>query len=88
MLHMNVVFDEPAWPDLAEKQAKGDLIHLRNGEMKVAVLDAGLTSGRPSVAVRIDLPDGKSVLGETSARLFCTAGRMIAGKYPDLFVDQ
>lgn len=72
-----------AWPDLKDKP----LIHLGNGAppIRVAVLEGGLTSGRPSVAIRLDLPDGQTVVAETSARLFCTAAKAIMGKFPDLF---
>ena len=74
-----------AWPDLAEK----DVIHLANGAppIRVCVIDAGLVSGRPSVALRLDLPDGRVVVAETTARLFVSAGRAIAARYPDLFKD-
>jgi hypothetical protein len=39
--------------------------------VKVAMLDSGRASGRPSVAMRLDLPDGGPVFAKTSARLFC-----------------
>ena len=73
------------WPDLKDQE----IIHLDNASppIQVAILDGGLTSGRPSVALRIDLPDGKYVIAETSARLFCAAAKAIIAKYPDLFVD-
>lgn len=74
-----------AWPDLRTK----NFIHVANGAppIEVAVLDGGLASGRPSVAIRIELPDGQTVVAETTARLFVTAGRAIAAKYPRLFED-
>ncbi len=74
-----------AWPDLDGKE----IVHLANDAppMQVAVLDMGMTSGRPSVAVRLDLPDGRTVVAETSARLFCSAARAIMAKYPGLFED-
>lgn len=55
--------------------------------LQIAVLDAGMTSGLPSVSIRVDLPDGRIVIAETSARLFVTAGRAIGAKYPDLFEE-
>lgn len=78
---------DKAWPDLADR--RDDIIHL-TGEgdmMGVAVLDRGTTSGKPSVALRLDLPGGKVVIAETTARLFCTAAKAIMAKYPDLFED-
>jgi hypothetical protein len=74
------------WPDLKDKHDK--VIHLSNDALpiQVALLDKGMTSGRPSVTIRIDLPDGRVVLAETSLRLFVAAGRGFAARYPDLFV--
>jgi hypothetical protein len=76
---------ENAWPDLASRK----LHHVANDAppIKIAVLDGGMVSGRPSGAIRIDLPDGSSVVAETTARLFCSAGRAILARYPDLFSD-
>ncbi|HYM31840.1 MAG TPA: hypothetical protein VEU47_11095 [Candidatus Cybelea sp.] len=72
-----------AFEDLRDKP----VIHLGSDAkpIQVAILDHGMSSGRPSVCIRLDLPDGQHVLAETSARLFCTAGRAILAKYPDLF---
>lgn len=64
------------------------LIHVAGRKpIQVIVLDGGMASGRPSVALRIDLPDGQVVIAETSARLFCSAGRAIAAAHPKLFDD-
>lgn len=67
------------WPDLKEKP----FIHTRQ-PMEVAVLNGGMDSGLPSVALRIQLDDGTIILAETSAKLFCTAGRMFEAKYPEI----
>ena len=85
MIPMIVKLDgEGAWPDLRDNPA---VIHLANGAppIQLAVLPSGMVSGRPSVAIRIDLPDGQHVLAETSARLLCSAARAIMARYPDLF---
>lgn len=76
---------ETEWPDLDRE----NVIHLGNDAppVRVAVLDGGMSSGQPSIALRIDLPDGRSVIAETSARLFCTTARGIIAKYPRLFDD-
>lgn len=89
---MTVTLEEPAWPELANET----LIHTTS-EIKVAVLDHGMQSGQPSVAFRIDLDEairvglneegGKVVIAETSARLFCSAAKIIMAKYPNLFKD-
>jgi hypothetical protein len=83
MIGMSVTLDgDKAWPDLA---AKKDVVVLEAGTIAVAVLPGGMQSGRPSVMLRFELPDGNTVLAETSARLFCTAARAIMARYPDLF---
>jgi hypothetical protein len=80
MIPFDVVLDgDDAWPELANNQVFA-------GELRgVAVLGHGTTEGRPSVTFRVDLDGGKTVLAQTSARLFCTAAKMIMAKYPDLF---
>ena len=78
MIPMTIEFDRQ-WDD-----AKGEVIHTSK-EMKVMVLSKGTANGRPTVMIRFDLPDGKTIVGETTARLFCSAGRMITSKYPNLF---
>lgn len=86
MIQMTISLNgDGCWPDLKDKP----VVHLGNGAppIQVAVLDGGLSSGRPSVTIRIDLPGGQTVLAETSARLFCAAARGIMAKYPKLFDD-
>jgi len=69
------------WPDLAEKLDTPDLI--RGTGIAIAVLSRGMESGRPSLTFRIDLPDGRVVLVETSLRLFMTAVKAIRARYGD-----
>lgn len=91
MIGMTVSFvqtgpvSETEWPDLEREKC----IHLESDAppIKVAVLEKGMATGRPSIALRIDLPDGQTVIAETSARLFCTAARAIMARYPKLFQD-
>lgn len=86
MIAMNIILDgDCAWPELAGKY----IVHLAGGAkpIQVAVLAGGRPSGRPSVALRLDLPDGRIVVAETSARLFVAAAKAIEGRYPDLFRD-
>lgn len=68
-----VLHREPIWPDLAGKMVDGKLIHLQNGVLGVGVLANGTTGGKPSVAIRIDLPDGQTVIFETTLAIFLTA---------------
>lgn len=67
------------WPELKEK----GFTEARFAG--VALLPGGTKQGRPTVTARFELPDGSVILGETTARLFCTAARMIMAKHPDLF---
>lgn len=82
ILNMN---GDGAFPDLAGKP----FVHLANDAkpITVAVLSDGMTSGRPSIAMRFELPDGQTVVAETSARLFVLAARAIMAKYPDVLED-
>lgn len=72
-----------AYPDLAQRAA--DVIHLGEGAPPIGVtaLAGGMASGRTSVALRIDLPDGRVVLAETSLRLFLLAADMLRACYGD-----
>lgn len=44
-------------------------------------LKAGMASGKPSVAIRLDLPDGKVVIAETSLALFLGAASALHTKF-------
>ena len=69
------------WTDLAEKIQDGKVTWLRGGNISIAALSKGTTSGRPSISIRIDLPDGKVVIAETSLRLFLGAAEAFKAKY-------
>jgi hypothetical protein len=58
------------------------VIHLANDAppMEVALLAGGMAGGRPSVAIRLDLPDGRTVVAETSFRLFMTAAAALKAR--------
>jgi hypothetical protein len=92
MVEMHVILDgDGCWPDLVPvgegKLAKGGIpvIHLANDAppVQVAALDGGMTSGRTSLTLRIDLPDGTVVLAETSLRLFLFAARALHAQFGD-----
>lgn len=80
---INVILDgDGAWPDLTEKIAAGEFIHIGDGsKIEISTLDGGMQSGAPSLALRIDLPDGRTVIIETSWRVFGVAAAAIAGRY-------
>lgn len=51
--------------------------------IRVAGVGAGMTSGLPSVAFGIVLPDGRWVFAQTSLRLFLTAADTLKAKFGD-----
>lgn len=79
---MHIILEgDNAWPDLRDKP-DGQVIHLQN-TIEVTALEGGMQSGRTSVAFRFDLPDGRSVLAETSLALFLNAARAFQLRYPN-----
>jgi hypothetical protein len=89
MIPWRVMFGDDGagvWPDLEAKIAAGTLIHVgqEGGEIAISMISNGVkcASGgtRPSVALRIDLPDGKTVLLETSAAMFLAAADAVRGR--------
>jgi hypothetical protein len=60
---------EGCWPDLRDDPGVIALMGPDAPPIGVALLPGGMTSGRPSVAIRIALPDGRTVLTETSLAL-------------------
>lgn len=59
-VHIN---GDDCWPDLAEKG------FIAGSFVAIARLSKGTVSGKSSVTVRIELPDGRTVLAETSLAL-------------------
>ena len=70
-----IVDGDSAWPDLKTKK----IHHVTKG-LQVAGLRDGTVAGQPSVAIRIDLPDGSVVIAETTLRLFAAAGVVLKAK--------
>ena len=69
-------------------EGDGALFHVRDrvveGEMTtILLLPGGMGSGRPSIGVVIETPDGKVVLGQTSLSLLLTAAELFKGKHGD-----
>lgn len=62
-----------AWPDLESLARQGKLLEAMGTDapaIEVALLRGGMQSGAASVTFRINLPDGRVVLTETSLALF------------------
>lgn len=69
MPELKIILDgDGAWPDLKNKE----IIHITEG-IQVALLKRGMKSGASSISIRFDLPDGKTVVAETSLKLFIQA---------------
>lgn len=67
-----ILHGDGCWPDLKEK--RDQVIHLAEGaHIAIAALPGGMTNGKTSVSIRIDLPDGRVVVAETSLTLLGTA---------------
>jgi len=66
------------WPDLADKASAGQIVETQT--IAVALLPGGMTSGAAAVAIRIDLPDGRIVIAQTSQMLFDSAARAFRGR--------
>ncbi len=78
MIVMRVILDgEGCWSDLSGKKV------LRATDLQIVSLAGGTTSGAPSVAFRIDLENGQTVVAETSLKLLLTAADLFKAKFGD-----
>lgn len=53
--------------------------------IKMALLDGGMVTGKPSVGILITLPNGSKVLAQTSLLLLCSAAKAFEARHPHLF---
>jgi hypothetical protein len=67
---------EGCWPDLYHRKVI-DCMGDNQPPIGIALLNHGMTSGKSSVTIRIDLPDGSSVITETSLALFIQAAELL-----------
>lgn len=73
-----------AWPDLQAKMQAGQVIWLRDETpISLTALAAGTEGGKPSVALRLDLPDGRTVVVETTLALWLTAADILRTAHGD-----
>ena len=81
MITLNLHLDEtkPAF-DLEGKE----VIHLV-GDITIASLSKGMESGKPSVALGFELPDGRVVIAETSLQLLVAAVKALMAKHEGEF---
>lgn len=85
---LTVRFEEETGPILEDLETyPGCTVHHLGNNAEpiiVSVLPKGMTSGKPSIMMGFKLPNGDTVIAETSARLFVTAADMIRAKYPEI----
>lgn len=83
MIGINVQFQakgaSPVWPNLKAIPAP---------TCQVAVLEKGMESGKPAVAIRMTTVDGKDVIYQTSGALFVAAARLVWARHPELDVPE
>lgn len=79
---MRIVLEgDGAFPEIVGREM------IRVEDFAVTALEGGMSSGRPSVAFFIELPDGRVVMAETSMRLFQMAAAAFRAKYGDVLAD-
>jgi hypothetical protein len=74
------VEDQP-WTDLKDNPKLEAYMGENVCSISIGGLPRGMVSGLASVAIRLDLPDGRVILTETSMRLFLTAAKALAAIY-------
>jgi hypothetical protein len=79
---INVTLDgDGCWPDLRDRMDTPSVIVLDDSRpIEMAFLAGGMKSGRPSVTIRFDLPDGRTVLAQTSYEVLDMAVAAFRGK--------
>lgn len=84
MVHLVIKLEgDGVWTDLVKDDER--IIHIGNGAppLQITVLEGGMTSGKPSVSLRVDLPDGRIVIAETSLALLLAAADAFKARYGD-----
>lgn len=71
MIALDIILDgDGCWPDV---RVNPDVQFNKHTAMSIARLRGGMTSGKGSVAVRLDMADGRVVIAETSMTFFLAA---------------
>jgi len=74
-MHTDYTGDNRVWSDLDEKRGLDKVIDLSDTGtyLELALVKRGTKSGKSSVLLRIDLPDGRAVIVQTTLALFASA---------------
>lgn len=82
MVHVRILLDgDGSWPDLTDKSKVIEVG--TNAVLQFAGLPHGMSSGKPSIKLRLDLPDGKAVLAQTSLALLLMVADAFRARYGD-----
>lgn len=79
-LDVDMDMDETA-SRVAWGAAYGDVLPERGTLRRIGVIPTGMTSGRPSLAMLVDLDDGRKVFVETSWRNFALAAVALISRW-------
>lgn len=77
MTVLNIVLDPEHLRQFADREV------VRTQDITISGLPDGMTSGAPSVALFIELPDGRVVFAETSLKLLLTAADALVARFGD-----
>jgi hypothetical protein len=86
-----ILYGDHAWPDLAERHENGEVVHLPETTWQLAALEGGMSSGAPSLALRLDIPPDPHperrnvVITETSLAAWIAATCALRGRFPESF---
>lgn len=74
--------ERPPWDDAYDGRT---IHHLQEATWRIALLGGGMSSGLPSVALRLDLEDGSTVIAETSLAALTGVIAAARGRWPVAF---
>lgn len=81
---MKITLDgDRAWPDLGSLVCQGGPPVQVTEDVEIVTLAGGMTSGAPSVAIRLNLPDGSVAIAQTSLALLLTAADAFRARHGD-----
>lgn len=79
VIKLTLIGDIPVWPELQNlgEHLIIDCTGPAAPAIQIALAYGGMVSGADSVLIRVDLPDGRVFVTETSAKMFLTAADAI-----------
>jgi hypothetical protein len=82
IIHL-ILDGDNAWPELAAPDS--GVVHLPDAPWGLAAIEGGMASGLPSLALRLDLSDGRVVVAETSLAAWVAATVALRARFPGSF---